>query len=89
MALRSLGFTRFVPVPNETPVELDGLRVMIAALAAPSDGPLGDSALAVDDGTAAILNQNDARPFDFTSLLSFLEGKGYDGHFLQFSGAIW
>ncbi len=88
-ALRSLGFRRFVAVPNETPVELDGLRVMIAALVAPSDGPLGDSALAVDDGTAAILNQNDARPFDFSALLSFVEGKGYDGHFLQYSGAIW
>ena len=76
-------------VPNETPVELDGLRIMIAALVAPSDGPLGDSALAVDDGTAAILNQNDARPFDFSALLSFVEGRGYDGHFLQYSGAIW
>jgi UDP-MurNAc hydroxylase len=89
VALRSLGFSRFAPVPNEVPVELDGLRVMIAALTAPSDGPLGDSALAVDDGTAAILNQNDARPFDFAPLLSFVEGRGYDGHFLQYSGAIW
>ncbi|MEA2704150.1 MAG: UDP-MurNAc hydroxylase [Actinomycetota bacterium] len=89
VALRSLGFTRFAAVPNDVPVELDGLRVMISALVAPSDGPLGDSALAADDGTAAILNQNDARPFDFTSLLSFVDGRGYDGHFLQFSGAIW
>ena len=89
-ALRSLGFTTGSCRARTTmPVELDGLRVMIAALIAPSDGPLGDSALAVDDGTAAILNQNDARPFDFTALLSFVEGKGYDGHFLQYSGAIW
>ena len=88
-ALRSIGFSRFIAVPNDVPVELDGLRLMISALTAPSDGPLGDSVLAVADGTAAIVNQNDARPFDLTSLLAFAEGNGYDGHFLQFSGAIW
>ena len=41
---------------------------MIIALRAPADGPLGDSALVVDDGTARILNKNDARPIDLDVL---------------------
>lgn len=84
--LEGLGFTKFVVLPNGEPAELDGLRVMVQALTSPADGPLGDSALAVDDGTAAILNQNDARPTDLDPLRAFAD---YDVHFLQFSGAIW
>ena len=60
--LEDLGFTRFVVVPGGRGAEVGGLRVMIEALRSPADGPLGDSALAVDDGTARVLNQNDARP---------------------------
>lgn len=86
-ALRALGFRRIRVIPNSTQVHLaDGLRVMIVALLSPSDGPIGDSALAVDDGSACILNQNDAKPGDMGALLSF---GNYDAHFLQFSGANW
>ena len=88
-ALRDLGFKHFEHVPNDTPVELDGMRVLISALTAPNDGPLGDSALAVDDGTAILLNQNDARPLGFDTLRAFAGDAGYDAHLLQFSGAIW
>jgi UDP-MurNAc hydroxylase len=85
--LRALGFTNFVLVPNSEPVTLDGgLKVMIVALVSPSDGPIGDSALAVDDGSARILNQNDAKPVDLDVVRAF---GAYDVHFLQFSGANW
>jgi UDP-MurNAc hydroxylase len=84
--LEKLGFTKFIVVPSGKEIEVGGLRVMIAALRSPADGPLGDSALAVDDGTARILNQNDARPVDLDALQAF---GAYDVHFLQFSGAIW
>ncbi|HZC26573.1 MAG TPA: MBL fold metallo-hydrolase, partial [Actinopolymorphaceae bacterium] len=78
--LREIGFTNFQVLPNSEPVLLDnGLRVMIVALVSPSDGPIGDSALAVDDGDARILNQNDAKPIDLEVVRSF--GR-YDVHFL-------
>ncbi len=84
--LEALGFTKFTVIPSGKETEVGGLRLMIQALQSPADGPLGDSALAVDDGTARILNQNDARPVDLDALQSF---GPYDVHFLQFSGAIW
>lgn len=84
--LEKLGFTKFVVLPSGKEAEVGGLRLMIQALQSPADGPLGDSALAVDDRTARILNQNDARPVDLDALQSF---GPYDVHFLQFSGAIW
>jgi UDP-MurNAc hydroxylase len=85
-ALSDLGFSSFVETRNGEPVELDGLKVMITAMVSPSDGPIGDSALSLDDGETRILNQNDARPPDPAQLNAF---GTYDGHFLQFSGAIW
>jgi UDP-MurNAc hydroxylase len=85
-ALEGLGFTSFRTMPDCEPVELGGLRLMIQALRSPTDGPLGDSALAVSDGTATILNQNDARPGDLDPLVGF---GPFDVHFLQYSGAIW
>ena len=85
-ALEDLGFTRFVQTRSAEPVELDGLRIMIVALTAPNDGPIGDSCLSVDDGTARMINQNDARPPDLEALARF---GAYDGQWLQFSGAIW
>jgi UDP-MurNAc hydroxylase len=85
-ALEQLGFTRFVLMPSGKEVELDGLRVMVQALKAPADGPLGDSSLSVSDESATILNQNDARPGDLDAIQAF---GPYDAHFLQFSGAIW
>jgi UDP-MurNAc hydroxylase len=84
--LEELGFTKFIVLPSAKEVEVGGLRLMVQALQSPADGPLGDSALAVDDQTARILNQNDARPVDLEALQSF---GPYDVHFLQFSGAIW
>ena len=85
-ALSDLGFHSFVETQNGEPVDLGGLRVMITAMVSPSDGPIGDSALSLDDGETRVLNQNDARPPDPAQLNAF---GAYDGHFLQFSGAIW
>jgi UDP-MurNAc hydroxylase len=85
--LTELGFRNFVQTRNHEPQELPGgLRVMINALTTPTDGPMGDSALSVDDGEVRILNQNDARPVDDTPINAF---GPYDAHFLQYSGAIW
>jgi len=85
-ALSDLGFHSFIETRNGVPIDLDGLRVMITAMVSPSDGPIGDSALSLDDGGTRILDQNDARPPEPSELKEF---GAYDGHFLQFSGAIW
>ena len=50
-----LGFEQFVRCPNGEVVDLDGLEVTILAETAPSDGPIGDSALLVSDGTGRVL----------------------------------
>jgi len=86
LALEGLGFHRFIATTSAEPFEHDGLTLMIVSMTAPNDGPLGDSCLSVDDGTAAFLNQNDCRPTDLEPIVQF--GK-YDGHSLQYSGAIW
>ena len=57
-----------------------------AVAAAPADGPAGDSAIVIADSSARILNQNDSRPRDADE---FRDLGPYDGHFTQFSGAIW
>jgi UDP-MurNAc hydroxylase len=85
-ALRDLGFTRFVHTRNLEPLELDGLTFTITAAVAPTDGPLGDSGLIVDDGETRIFDQNDSRPLDLDALAAL---GPYDAHFLQYSGAIW
>lgn len=84
--LVELGFHHFVPTRNDEPVELGGLRLMTNALIAPTDGAIGDSGLAIDDGTAKVFNQNDSKPIDLDALLRF---GPYDMHLVQFSGAIW
>ncbi len=85
-ALEALGFSNFVTTRSGRRVDLDGLRVAIATSTSVADGPIGDSALVVDDGTTRILDQNDCHPRD----LSALRALGpYDVHFLQYSGAIW
>ena len=85
-ALRGLGFTKFIHTKNGQAMEVDGLRLMIMAMTAPIDGPLGDSGLMVDDGETRIFDQNDSRPMD----IDLLSSHGpYDAHFVQFSGAIW
>jgi UDP-MurNAc hydroxylase len=85
--LHALGFRRFVETADGEPIELaGGLKVMIEALTAPTDGPIGDSALVVDDGQSRLLNMNDSRPPDPDKLLAM---GPIDLLFLQFSGAIW
>ncbi len=85
-ALRDLGFTNFLRTRTGQAVEVDGLRLMVVAMVAPVDGPLGDSGLLVDDGETRIYDQNDSRPVDFDRIRGF---GPLDAHFLQFSGAIW
>ncbi len=85
-ALREVGFTKFIETKNSVPVEIDGLRFTIVAMVAPTDGPLGDSGLILDDGETRIFDQNDSRPIDIDMLVDL---GPYDAHFLQFSGAIW
>ena len=84
--IRALGFTNITYTQAGVVIERGPLRLMITPLRAPSDGPIGDSSLSVDDGTASILNQNDSHPLDLEALMSF--GK-VDAYFTQFSGAIW
>ncbi|MCA1601949.1 MAG: (2Fe-2S)-binding protein, partial [Acidobacteria bacterium] len=84
--LSTLGFRNFRRIPNGQPVEHGGLSLLIIALTAPNDGAVGDSALAIDDGSACLLNQNDAKLTDFDAVTAF---GPYDAHFLQFSGANW
>ncbi len=84
--LRAIGFERFVEMPAGEPVDLGGLRATIVPFTAPADGPLGDSLIVLDDGSARLLNQNDARPGD-PDLLRALGP--FDAQMVQFSGAIW
>jgi UDP-MurNAc hydroxylase len=84
--LRAIGFEHFVAVPNGEPVDLGDLTVTILAFTAPADGPLGDSLIVLDDGTARVLNQNDARPGDPDQLRAL---GPFDAQLVQFSGAIW
>lgn len=90
-ALQELGFHKFFETENEVKHLIAGpagdLEVMIIALAAPADGPLGDSALALSDGQTTLFNMNDARPVDLEPL--HREFGAVDIHMLQFSGAIW
>lgn len=85
--LEDLGFRYFIQTRNLEPVELDsGLQVMINSLTSPADGPIGDSAIIIDDGRVRVFNQNDARPTETERIKSF---GPIDAHFLQYSGAIW
>src|SRR3954454_2886512 len=86
-AMRSLGFTRFVRTRDGEPTQLgERLTIAIHVETSITDGPGGDSALVVDDGTAILVNQNDCRTTDLAAL-----GRGgrVDLHWLQYSGAIW
>jgi UDP-MurNAc hydroxylase len=90
-ALQELGFHRFIETANSEKQRISGakgdLDVMIVALRAPADGPIGDSALLISDGQTTAFNMNDARPVDLDVLSS--EFGHIDVHMLQFSGAIW
>ena len=84
--IRKLGYNNITYAPAGQVIERGDLKIMITPLRAPSDGPIGDSSLSVDDGTASILNQNDSHPLDLEALLSFGKPEAY---FTQVSGAIW
>ncbi|MCR2762005.1 Rieske 2Fe-2S domain-containing protein [Microbacterium sp. zg.B48] len=84
--LRALGYSNIIHTQAGVPLEFGDLKVMVTPLRAPSDGPIGDSSLSVDDGTASILNQNDSHPLDLDALLGFSKP---DAYFTQVSGAIW
>jgi UDP-MurNAc hydroxylase len=89
--LERLGFHRFFETRDSVKHRLSGpsgeLDVMIIALRAPADGPIGDSALVIDDGETVAFNMNDARPVDLEVLGS--QFGRIDVHMLQYSGAIW
>ncbi|MGL4306279.1 MAG: Rieske 2Fe-2S domain-containing protein [Mycobacteriaceae bacterium] len=89
--LEKLGFHKFFDTTNSIKHQISGpkgdLDIMIIALRAPADGPIGDSGLVVSDGHTTIFNMNDARPVDLDVLAD--EFGKIDVHLLQYSGAIW
>jgi UDP-MurNAc hydroxylase len=85
--LNRLGFTNFIRTRNGEMTDLgDGLRVAIHVETAIADGPGGDSAMVIEDGTSRLVNQNDCRTGDLAELL---QHGPVDMHWLQYSGAIW
>ncbi len=89
--LEKLGFHRFFETADSTKHTVRGpkgeLDIMIIALRAPADGPIGDSGLVVSDGVTTAFNMNDARPIDLDMVAA--EFGHVDVHMLQYSGAIW
>ena len=88
--LRALGFDNLIRTTDGEEHRLGGdgseLTVAIHVETSITDGPGGDSALVVSDGTSRLVNQNDCRTTD----LAALAGHGpVDLHWLQYSGAIW
>ncbi|WP_067857910.1 Rieske 2Fe-2S domain-containing protein [Nocardia shimofusensis] len=89
--LEKLGFHKFFETEDSVKHTVTGpggeLDIMIIALRAPADGPIGDSGLVVSDGETTCFNMNDARPVDMDVLH---EAFGHiDVNLLQYSGAIW
>ena len=68
--LENLGFHRFFETEDSVKHRVSGpkgdLDVMIVALRAPADGPIGDSGIVVSDGTTTVFNMNDSRPSRWT-----------------------
>jgi len=83
----ALGFRNFLETTDSVKHSVPGLDLMIIALRSPADGPIGDSALVLDDGETVLFNMNDARPVDLDMVHT--EFGDVDVHMLQFSGAIW
>jgi len=85
--LEELGFTNFIRTVDGEELEIaPGLTVAIHVETSITDGPGGDSAMVVHDGTTRLVNQNDCRTTD----LGALSAHGpVDLHWLQYSGAIW
>ncbi|MEJ7799949.1 MAG: Rieske 2Fe-2S domain-containing protein [Ilumatobacter sp.] len=85
--LGRLGFTEFVRTTDGEELELaPGLTIAIHTEVSITDGPGGDSALMVSDGSTRLVNQNDCRTTDLDALRSH---GPVDLHWLQYSGAIW
>jgi UDP-MurNAc hydroxylase len=85
--IRDLGFDKIVRTTDGQEMALGpNLRIAIHVETSITDGPGGDSALVVSDGTGRLVNQNDCRTDD----LDALRAHGpVDLHWLQYSGAIW
>ena len=85
--LRDLGFLNFVTTVDGEEITLGSeTRIAIHCETSITDGPGGDSALVVSDGSGRIVNQNDCRTHDLAALASH---GPVDLHWLQYSGAIW
>ena len=85
--LQALGFTEFIRTVDTEELEIaPGLTIAIHVETSITDGPGGDSALVVSDGSTILVNQNDCRTDDLAQLRSH---GPVDLHWLQFSGAIW
>ena len=88
--LRALGFTNLIRTVDGEELRLGGddseLSVAIHVETSITDGPGGDSAMVVSDGTSRLVNQNDCRTTDLAALAAH---GPVDLHWLQYSGAIW
>ena len=85
--LRRLGFGNIVRTVDREEIALGpNLRIAIHCEVSITDGPGGDSALVISDGTGRLVNQNDCRTNDLDALRSH---GPVDLHWLQYSGAIW
>jgi UDP-MurNAc hydroxylase len=85
--LEGLGFTEFIWTTDGQEQEIaPGLTIAIHVETSITDGPAGDSALVVFDGTSRLVNQNDCRTTDLGALAAH---GPVDLHWLQYSGAIW
>lgn len=85
--LTELGFHEFIHTVDGKEITLAGkLTIAIHCETSITDGPAGDSALVVSDGTSRLVNQNDCRTHDLAALGSH---GPIDLHWLQYSGAIW
>lgn len=84
--LRALGFEHIVATTAGQLTEIGGLEIAIHVETSVTDGPGGDSALVVADGTARLVNQNDCRLHDPRALTRH---GPVDMQWLQYSGAIW
>jgi UDP-MurNAc hydroxylase len=85
--IRALGFDNIVRTIDGEEMDLGrNLRIAIHVETSITDGPGGDSALVVSDGTGRLVNQNDCRTDDLDALRSH---GPVDLHWLQYSGAIW
>ncbi len=85
--LSRLGFKNFIRTTDGTATQIaPDIHATIFVETSITDGPSGDSALLLDDGSARLLNQNDCRLND---LSSWRDNERVDLHWLQYSGAIW